>query len=121
MTIANPSQQINPAFENPLEIFPGWSGPITFPLNPREWATAACAVQLATRYGAKPIALRPYFPQTWGTGFSPGSMWFLLFPDNVLHNAGVLADVWRRDPQNADNECIAFIDAARAGDPKFAG
>lgn len=115
--LISPQTLVTPGFiANPTEGGP-WTN-YTTNLNPNQWSSAVCAGQLAARYGAAAVPLRPYWPYIEGrVSFSPPSMWFLVWKQGqgpykgITINAGVLADVWKRDPANADNECKANVDA----------
>ena len=70
-------------------------------LNDTWWASKETADALAERYGAKSVAMPPYYPAPWyRVSFSPASQWYLMFPDGTLINAGLLADYFRRNPED---------------------
>lgn len=71
------------------------------PLNFIYWATPETARALAARYGAQAIALVPFFPEkNYRETFDPSFMMFLRFPDGLIMNAGMLADQFRRNPED---------------------
>ncbi len=92
------------------------------PLNFIYWATAKTAKEIATRYGAQAVLMSPYYPaKNYRETFSPAAQWYLQFPDGTLMNAGMLADVFRRNPEQAHpgladkmvKDLIAGAEAAR--------
>lgn len=109
-----------------VEEMPGYDPtgkPITLiiPLNFIWWADAATTRAIATRYGAQPVQMPPYYPAAWRrVAFNPGAQWYLQFPNGTLINAGILADYFRRNPESehpgvADNYVKQYIAAAEAG------
>ena len=93
----------------------------TTPLNPTWWADAPTARALAMRYGANAVTMPPYYPAQWRrVWFNPSSQWYLSFPDGTLINAGILADYFKRNPEQqfpgvADKFVREYIAAAQAG------
>jgi hypothetical protein len=116
-----PSFVTNPVEETPGYDFTGKPTIIKTPLNFIWWADASTAKALAARYGAKAVAMPPYYPAPWHRStFDPASQWYLQFPDGTLINAGILADYFRRNPEAehpgvADKYVRDYIAAAEAG------
>lgn len=96
-TPPNPAPFV-PTFEQGVSISVDIAGRVqSYPVRDSYYATAETADYLCAKFGALAVVSEP--------AFGPGPYWcsasqrFLLWPDGVKFNAGILADYYRRNPE----------------------